>query len=85
MARMRSLELGRPLLRATNNGVTAVISADGSIQGILPQFQDAVLAEKVTPTTGLTPYARWSNWPMWGMVAIFGIVGFTLNRRQKRH
>ncbi|HHR5900234.1 TPA: apolipoprotein N-acyltransferase [Providencia alcalifaciens] len=85
MARMRSLELGRPLLRATNNGVTAVINADGSIQDMLPQFQAAVLATEVTPTTGLTPYARWSNWPMWGMVAIFGIVGFTLNRRQKRH
>lgn len=85
MARMRSLELGRPLLRATNNGVTAVINADGSIQDMLPQFQAAVLATEVTPTTGLTPYARWSNWPMWGLVAIFGIVGFTLNRRQKRH
>ncbi|MGO2336655.1 apolipoprotein N-acyltransferase [Providencia sp.] len=84
MARMRSLELGRPLLRSTNNGITAVVRADGTIQDMLPQFKAATLATEITPTTGLTPYARWSNYPMWGVVVIFGIIGFAFNRRQKR-
>ena len=83
MARMRSLELGRPLLRSTNNGITAVIRADGTIQDILPQFKTATLAAEVTPTTGLTPYARWSNYPMWGTVIVFGLLGFIFNRHQK--
>ncbi|MEY1390660.1 apolipoprotein N-acyltransferase [Providencia stuartii] len=83
MARMRALELGRPLLRATNNGVTAIIRADGTVQAKLPQFTAATLSASITPTTGLTPYARWSNWPMWGVVIIFMLIAISRGRRSK--
>lgn len=83
MARMRALELGRPLLRATNNGVTAIIRADGSIQAELPQFKAAALSAEIIPTTGLTPYARWSNWPMWGAVIVFVLIALSFGRHKK--
>ena len=58
MAQMRALELGRDLVRATNDGITAIVAADGRVRAQLPRFQEAVLTGRVQIRSGLTPYAR---------------------------
>lgn len=64
MARMRALETGRFLLRATNTGITAIIGPDGAIRERGPQFEAAVVRGEIEPRSGATPYVRWGNWPV---------------------
>jgi len=61
IARVRALETGRPMLRATNTGMTAVVQPDGSVAGVLPAFEQGVLRAEVRGHVGLTPYARWGD------------------------
>jgi apolipoprotein N-acyltransferase len=76
ISRMRSLETGRPMLRATNDGVTALIAHDGSLLGTLPQFEPGVLADRVMPRVGLTPYVRFGNGPVLVLLALGLVAGF---------
>lgn len=61
IARMRAIETGRTILRATNTGMTAMIAPDGSVAAALPPFSTAALMVSAQGYRGLTPYARWGN------------------------
>jgi len=64
IARMRALEAGRYLLRATNTGISAIIDPRGELRGTAPQFEQAVLTDLIQPMQGMTPYTRWGDWPL---------------------
>ncbi|MGZ8227049.1 MAG: apolipoprotein N-acyltransferase, partial [Methylococcaceae bacterium] len=70
IARMRALETGRFLLRATNTGATALVSPDGAIIRQAPLFQTTVLTGQITPMKGMTPYAYWGDKPIVGVLLI---------------
>lgn len=61
-SRMRALETGRVMLRATNTGATAVISAQGRVTNVLPFFTEGALAATVQGRNGATPYVLTGNW-----------------------
>ncbi len=63
IARLRAIETGRAMLRATNTGMTAMVEPDGAIAAALPPFVSGALVVQAQGRTGLTPYARWSNLP----------------------
>lgn len=64
IARMRALEFGRPLIRATNSGITATVNAGGEIQARAPQFTETVLRDTLQLTSGSTPYSRYGDLPL---------------------
>jgi apolipoprotein N-acyltransferase len=61
ISRLRALETGRMMLRATNTGITAAIAPDGRVIAQLPPFKAGALKVEAQGFTGLTPYARWGN------------------------
>lgn len=67
ISQMRSLETGRPMLRATNTGATAVINPKGEVIAALPPFKQGALAATAQGYTGLTPYSRYGNLPVVGI------------------
>lgn len=82
IARMRALEAGRFMLRATNTGITAVISPHGDVADRSPQFETHVLSASVRPHSGATPYVRVGNYGILFVFAVIIAVGGYLNRRQ---
>ena len=61
IARMRALENGRYVLRATNDGITAIIDESGRVAAELPQFVTGVLTGVFHRTRGTTPFARFGS------------------------
>lgn len=82
IARMRALELGKPLIRATNNGVTAVTDYKGRITKQVPQFQTEVLKADVTSTSGNTPYRSLGSWLLY-LWCVIGLLAIWFQQRQR--
>lgn len=82
ISRTRALEAGRMLLRAANDGISAIIGADGRIVASLPRFVPGVLSGDVQPRTGLTPYARGGNWPIVSLCMAILLAGSYRGHRQ---
>ncbi|CAL1239349.1 apolipoprotein N-acyltransferase [Candidatus Methylocalor cossyra] len=73
MARMRALETGRYMLRATNTGITAIITPKGAVAATAPPFQKAQVSGTITPMQGSTPYILWGDVPtVAGFCALLG-------------
>jgi apolipoprotein N-acyltransferase len=85
IARMRSLETGRYMLRATNTGVTAVVDPRGAVVGRLPSFTEGVLEGRVRGYAGATPYVRLGNAPVVAGAALLAAVVLGLARRGARN
>jgi len=80
IAQMRSLEVGRAGIRATNTGISAFISHTGEILESGPQFQAVTLTMDVEPRQGSTPYASTGNKPIIGLCLLI-LVGFWVRSR----
>ncbi len=81
ISRMRALELGRPMVRATNTGATVIINHRGEVTHSLPRHTKGVLQGEVLGRQGFTPYVQWAGryglLPLWGLAIAIIIVATT--------
>ena len=81
ISRMRALETGRSMLRATNTGVTAIIDPHGKVVARLPQFTEGVLSGEVQGFAGASPYVKLGNTPIvLACVVLLGALAFIRRR-----
>ncbi|MPZ42796.1 MAG: apolipoprotein N-acyltransferase [Betaproteobacteria bacterium] len=84
IAQMRAIETGRPMLRATNTGMTAVVAPTGRVTHVALTFRNATVEAEVRGHTGATPYVRFGNAPALGLAAVFLLAGFVRKPRRVR-
>ena len=92
ISRMRTLELERPMVRATNTGATAIIDHRGVVTHQLERHTRGVLraqvqgrGQGVSADDAITPFAwwasRWGLWPLWCAGLLVVCVAWVARRR----
>jgi len=88
ISRMRTLELQRPMLRATNTGATAVIDHRGHVTASLAPLARGMLDSVVEGRRGLTPFSRWASRlglaPAWLLAALPVLLAVAARVRRRR-
>ncbi|CAB3904354.1 Apolipoprotein N-acyltransferase [Achromobacter animicus] len=84
IGRLRTIETARPMLTATNTGITAAIDAKGQVAAQLAPLQAGVLPVSVQGMTGLTPYARFGDKTALALIGLALIAAVGSARRPRR-
>jgi len=71
LAQMRAIELGRSVVRVTNNGITAVVNPNGEIIARANQFEETVLRTSVNGVNGQTYFNRYGHSPIMWFTCLF--------------
>ncbi|CAN5453431.1 apolipoprotein N-acyltransferase [soil metagenome] len=82
-SRMRAIETGRPMLRATNTGITASIDSRGRVRDALAPFTRGVLQGTVQGMQGSTPYVRFGDTVIAAVLALSALLIVGAVRRNR--
>lgn len=82
-ARVRAVEEGLPLIRAANNGISAVINPYGTVIVELGLNKRGVIDAEVPAALPPSVYARWGDWTFVGLAFCFiaTAIGLTFRGR----
>lgn len=81
ISRVRAMETQRPMIRATQNGISAFIAPNGEVLARSEQFVATTLTGAVPARSGYTPYQRWGEWPL--ALIMIGLSALMLTRARQ--
>ena len=82
ISQMRALETGRPMLRSTNTGTTAVIDPKGRVVAKLAPYTRGTLSASVQGMQGVTPYILGGNWLIVSLTVLLLGIAYFLSRKK---
>ena len=83
IAQVRAKEMGLPLIRSTNNGISAFVDHRGNITDRLTQFERTSMSSMIALVNGTTPYRQFGDLGIWLITLSFAIAGFIVQRQTK--
>lgn len=82
LAQLRAIEFARPIVRANNTGITAVIDAKGRVTQRIDSFETGILEATVQGVKGYTPYMVWGDLPI--LIVCLAGIGIGAAQRLRR-
>ncbi|MFK7792847.1 MAG: apolipoprotein N-acyltransferase [Devosiaceae bacterium] len=82
-ARLRSVEMGLPMVRAANTGISGVIDGYGRVRAQLSIRTQGVIDHALPSTLEATAYQRFGTWPFWAILALVLSISVYYQRTQK--
>jgi apolipoprotein N-acyltransferase len=82
-ARLRALEEGMPIIRATPTGISAVIDAKGRIVTALPLGKAGFIETTIPAVIGPTPFAIYGNILSVAFAFFLGLIGVAIGGRRR--
>jgi len=79
--RVRAVEEGVPVIRAANNGISAIIDPYGRAEKILDLNVRGVIDGRLPVAAGATYYSLFGDWILLGIICAYGVITVMLPRR----
>ena len=83
MARLRAIEEGVPIIRATPTGISAIVDADGRITAQVDWGKTGAAEAVLPPPHAPTLFAMGGNWIALGVALLLTVLGVAIGRRAR--
>ena len=83
MAQMRALENAKPMVRDTNNGISALVDPQGRIYQSIEQYRQGELVGTIDPRNGRTVFSKYGSWPTVVLIILI-LINFLIPSRKNK-